>query len=182
VTSAPDASSEAEDPKASRARPIAAKAPPALAAALDDSALLGTCKILVVDDDPDNREIVATVLALAGAKVVQASEARAAIDLAMCEVFDVLVSDIAMPEIDGCDLVRRLVEAGVRPPIAIALSGHGRAEDLARSMAAGFDSHLVKPLELDQLIAKVRERLAPVSTAAPCSASGSIHVEASSVE
>jgi two-component system CheB/CheR fusion protein len=164
VTSAPDASSEAEDPQSSRARPIASKPPLALAAALDVSELLRTCSILVVDDDPDNREIVATVLALAGAKVVQASNAQAAIDLAMCEAFDVLVSDIAMPEIDGCELVRRLADGGVRPPIAIALSGHGRPEDLARSLGAGFDHHLVKPLELDQLIAKVRERLAPISS------------------
>lgn len=84
---------------------------------------------------------------------------REALDLAVSEnqLFDLLLSDIGLPDGDGWELLRRLNAAGCRPRRAIAVSGRGTAKDLERSQAAGFDQHLTKPLELAVLEAILRE-------------------------
>jgi signal transduction histidine kinase/ActR/RegA family two-component response regulator len=115
-------------------------------------------RVLVVDDDQDARELITEVLRSRGAEVTAAAsaeEARAALDR---EPPDVLLSDIAMPGHDGLELIRsvrqRPVGAGCRVP-AIALTAYARDEDRARSLAAGFDAHLAKPVDLDALVMTV---------------------------
>jgi PAS domain S-box-containing protein len=126
---------------------------PALPAPTATSALAGRA-ILVVDDDRDGREIIAEMLARAGARVTTASSATDAIRLLGSEPFDLLVCDLAMPDKGGLELVRELrrssgPNAGVR---ALALSAHARAEDGQRAIDAGFQRFAAKPIDADDLV------------------------------
>jgi CheY-like chemotaxis protein len=103
-----------------------------------------------VDDEPDTRDVLGLSLERAGATVVtmaSAADARAALDAG---AFDVLVSDIGMPEEDGYDFIRsvraRPTTDGGRIP-AIALTAFARAEDRVKALAAGFEMHVAKPVE-----------------------------------
>jgi CheY-like chemotaxis protein len=111
-----------------------------------------------VDDEPDSRELVGTILEECNAEVLAAASVEEA--LRHLETFpaDLLISDIAMPERDGYDLIRTLRERarpdGVRLP-AVALTAHARAEDRRRSFQAGFDLHVVKPVDPAELLGVV---------------------------
>jgi signal transduction histidine kinase len=143
-------------------RPSAA-ATPALAitadaAAADPNALAGL-RILLVDDEDDAREAVATALRQRGARVATAASVAAALGAVEAEPPDVLIGDIAMPGEDGYSLVRRLrereaVTGGTVP--ALALTAYGRLTDRAQMLAAGFDECLTKPIAIDELAAAVR--------------------------
>jgi PAS domain S-box-containing protein len=112
-------------------------------------------RLLVVDDEPDARELLAVGLGQCGAEVVTAASARAAVEALTQERFDVLVSDIGMPGEDGYELIRRLralpAESGGRTP-AVALTAYARTEDRLRAMRAGFEMHVSKPVELTELV------------------------------
>jgi CheY-like chemotaxis protein len=112
-------------------------------------------KVLVVDDEPDARELLAAGLGQCGAEVVTASSAREALEAMMNEKFDALISDIGMPGEDGYELIRRVrelpAEAGGRTP-AVALTAYARTEDRLRAMRAGCEMHVSKPLELTELV------------------------------
>jgi CheY-like chemotaxis protein len=117
---------------------------------------LAGIRIVVVDDDPDARDLLATVLAQRSAEVLAASSAGEAFALVQREHPDVLISDIAMPEEDGYMLVRRVralppEDGGRTPAIAVtAYAGHG---DRRRALEAGFDVHYAKPIDIDALVA-----------------------------
>jgi signal transduction histidine kinase/DNA-binding response OmpR family regulator len=119
-------------------------------------------KILVVDDDDDARALVAHFFTQAGATIAEASSAAAALSLVKTFRPDVLVSDIAMPGGDGYGLmhaVRALSpEAGGRTP-AVAVTAHAFATDAERSMAAGFQAHLRKPVDFEELRRAVEQLL-----------------------
>jgi PAS domain S-box-containing protein len=112
-------------------------------------------KVLVVDDEPDARELLATGLGQCGADVVTASTAREAFEALGRAKFDVLISDIGMPGEDGYELIRRVralpPEAGGMTP-AVALTAYARTEDRLRAMRAGFEMHFSKPVELTELV------------------------------
>ncbi len=116
-----------------------------------------THRVLVVDDNADAASMLAEVLRSYGHDVVVANDGAQA--LALVERFhpDVAVLDIGLPVMDGYELAERLRE---RLPAdtcrMIALTGYGQAHDRARSRAAGFAVHLVKPVELESLVAAVR--------------------------
>jgi signal transduction histidine kinase/ActR/RegA family two-component response regulator len=115
-------------------------------------------RILVVDDEPRVREAIALVLRDAGSKVNLAASSAEAMTTLRRGRWDVVVSDIGMPGEDGYSFVRRLRklpanEGGSVP--AVALTGYTRAQDQARALEAGFDLHLAKPVEADDLIAAV---------------------------
>jgi signal transduction histidine kinase len=115
-------------------------------------------KILIVDDDVDARELISLLLTDAGATVATAASAREAVTLFATTAFDVLLSDLGMPDEDGLSLVRtirRLDAARGGALVAVALSGYGSAEDRDRSAQAGFDAHLTKPCERRSLIASL---------------------------
>ena len=82
-----------------------------------------------------------------GHKVESARNIQEALDLFVTggKEFDLLLSDLRLPDGDGWDLMRRLAEAGCRSPQAIALSGWGSSDDITKSRKAGFQAHLVKP-------------------------------------
>jgi signal transduction histidine kinase/CheY-like chemotaxis protein len=117
--------------------------------------VLAGVKVLVVDDEPDARELIKAVLAEAGAEVVTAAsvdEALAALALARP---DAIVSDIGMPGRDGYQLlhaVRALPEAqGGRTP-AVAMTAYARSEDRTRALLAGYQVHIAKPVEPHELV------------------------------
>jgi CheY-like chemotaxis protein len=141
------------------------------AAALD----LGRLKIVVVDDEPDTREILSEILHAAGATVATAASLTEA--LALCDHFrpDLLISDIAMPGGDGYALVRQLRRRGPRRGgwmPAIAVSAHAREEDRRRALAAGFARYVTKPVEPTDLLIAVREIAAGLSVATGADTAG----------
>lgn len=120
--------------------------------------MLDGLKVLVVDDEPDARDVLRRVLQHRRAAVFLASGARDAIDLLRQERPDVIVSDIGMPNIDGYEMIRLIrslpPEQGGRTP-AIALTAFARSEDRRRAMMAGFQVHIAKPAEPPELVATV---------------------------
>lgn len=111
-------------------------------------------RILVVDDEPDARDLLAEVLGAAGATSVLCADAREGDSRVASERFDVIVSDIAMPGDDGFTFIARVRARGVSAP-AIALSAYSRGEDERRAIAAGFDRHVAKPIDPGALVAIV---------------------------
>jgi CheY-like chemotaxis protein len=115
-------------------------------------------KVLVVDDEPDTRELLKTMLASCGAEVTMAPSAKLALAEMERSRFDVIVSDIGMPEVDGYELMQRIrclpVERGGKTP-AVALTAYARAEDRLRALRAGYKMHVSKPIERAELIVVV---------------------------
>jgi two-component system response regulator PilR (NtrC family) len=103
--------------------------------------------ILVVEDHADSRRMLELFLHALGYKVESARNIQEAFDLLVArgKRFDLLLSDMRLPDGDGWDLMRRLEEAGCRPAQAIALSGWGSSDDIIKSRKACFQAHLVKP-------------------------------------
>jgi signal transduction histidine kinase len=119
---------------------------------------LAGLRILVVDDDADARELLAMLLTDAGATVATAASAREAVEHFENGAFEVLLSDLGMPDEDGLSLVktiRRLDAKRGGSLVGIALSGYGSADDRQRSAQAGFDAHLTKPCDRRNLIASI---------------------------
>lgn len=111
--------------------------------------------IVIVDDDPDARDLLSTVLTQRDAQVYVADCAAGAFDLLVAHRPDVLISDIAMPEEDGYMLigrVRALPPDGGGATPAIALTAYAGSADRKRAVEAGFDAHFAKPLDIDGLI------------------------------
>ncbi|MGE3177129.1 MAG: ATP-binding protein [Vicinamibacterales bacterium] len=120
--------------------------------------LLAGITALVVEDEPESRELVERLLQDAGARVVGCPSADAALERIDEGVApDVVVSDVGMPGADGYHFVRRLRDgSGPEAHVpAIALTGHTRAEDRERAATAGYQVHLAKPVDAGELIATV---------------------------
>ncbi|QEH37491.1 Sensory/regulatory protein RpfC [Aquisphaera giovannonii] len=117
---------------------------------------LGGLRVLLVDDEPDARHLMSRVLGGCGADVEAASSVAEALDRIGDFRPDVLISDIGMPERDGYDLirnVRRIFSAKDLP--AAALTAFARPEDRMRAMRAGFQVHVAKPVDPEELVAVV---------------------------
>jgi CheY-like chemotaxis protein len=125
------------------------------------SRLVGTV-VLIVDDDPDAREVVGAILRHYGAKVIVAtSVSTALVALRREPKVDVLVADLGMPVEDGYDLIRHVRESDIQKIAtmpAAALTAYTTEEDRERVLAAGFQFHLAKPVDPAILVATV-ERL-----------------------
>jgi CheY-like chemotaxis protein len=121
---------------------------------------LNGVRVLLVDDEPDARELFAEVLEQYGAEVTGAGSADEALMLLREIRPTVLLSDIGLPGEDGLSLIRRVralpAESGGRTPAA-ALTAYARSEDGQRSLAAGFQRHAVKPIQPVALAVLVRE-------------------------
>ncbi|TWH44096.1 PAS domain S-box-containing protein [Dulcicalothrix desertica PCC 7102] len=115
-------------------------------------------KILVVDDEPDARELIRCVLEDASANVITAGSAHDALNLITQEAPDILISDIGMPDEDGYEFIRKIrslpSEKGGKIP-AVALTAYARAEDRKRAMIAGYQMYLTKPVEPSELLAVI---------------------------
>jgi two-component system CheB/CheR fusion protein len=117
-------------------------------------------RILLVEDDADTLEATRLLLTLEGAQVSATANAHDALAAAEGGVFDLVISDIGMPEMDGFELARRLRAntRSARWPV-VAVSGFGSASDVARALEAGFSAHLPKPLAMEELDRAVGELL-----------------------
>ncbi|HUR39776.1 MAG TPA: ATP-binding protein [Verrucomicrobiae bacterium] len=116
-------------------------------------------RILLVDDNADGRDTLALALTALGHEVHTAADAFEALNIAPSCRPDVAVLDIGLPVMDGYELANRLRELDGRPIRMIAVTGYGQPSDKARTRAAGFSAHFVKPVDLDTLVYAV-ERLA----------------------
>jgi PAS domain S-box-containing protein len=114
-----------------------------------DTTATRSLHLLLVDDHTDTRLVLSRLLSKCGHEVATTDSEQGALKLIESGRFDALISDIGLPDGDGYDLVR---EAKRRQPLsAIALSGYGTEEDVRRSLEAGFDYHLTKPVDLNGL-------------------------------
>jgi len=119
---------------------------------IDPKAVLSGLKILVVDDHEDGREILAEMLSMCDAEVKVAASANEAIATIGEWRPQVIVSDISMPDVDGYAFMRQVRKIDTHRDIpAIAVTAHALAEDRERALAAGFQNHLAKPVQLDEL-------------------------------
>jgi len=125
---------------------------------LDDKHNLSGVRVLVVDDDLDTLEMVKVILQNRGAEVGTASSAREALEAFEDPLPDVLVSDLAMPEQDGYELIevirQRGQDRGGNIP-AVALTAYARPEDRVRALTAGFQMYVPKPVDADEVVAVV---------------------------
>ena len=117
---------------------------------------LAGVRVLIVDDDEDNREMLSTVLELSGALVTTAHSAAEALRVLEREVVEVLVSDIGLPDEDGFGLLRkaRALHGPRRLDLlpAVALTGYASPEDKEQARAAGFQALLTKPVAIAELL------------------------------
>jgi CheY-like chemotaxis protein len=124
-------------------------------------------RVLLIDDSEDTCELFAAILAEAGAEVRTAGDGRDAVRTVIQWPPSVVVSDLTLPKTDGLTLLRELRSMPhVRPLPAIAVSGRASATDREAAFAAGFQEHVGKPVEPDQLVALVRRWAAVARTSA----------------
>jgi CheY-like chemotaxis protein len=128
--------------------------------ATDDNGALAGVSIIVVDDDKDARDLISTTLAHAGANVLPAGSMGEALGALRSATPQAVVSDIAMPNGTGYELIReiRLIPHLEKIP-AIALTAFGRVEDRERALAAGFNYHITKPVDPHHLVRAIAAAL-----------------------
>jgi len=132
--------------------------PPAVRTIEEAFADLTGVSVLVVEDNDDSRKLLQTILTRSGAVVQVADSAAAALRIVAGEWPDIVISDIEMPGEDGYSLIRkiRLQESASRRVPAIALTAYTGSADRVRALAAGFQTHMSKPVEPAELVAAVK--------------------------
>jgi two-component system CheB/CheR fusion protein len=113
----------------------------------------GTVKrVLLVEDNPDSREMLRAILKLDGFQVDVAEDGQQGLDAILAQRPDVALIDIGLPGLDGYEVARRVREQlGSSEVHLVALTGYGQAKDREAALRAGFDKHLVKPVNLEDL-------------------------------
>ncbi|NLF29146.1 MAG: response regulator transcription factor [Clostridiales bacterium] len=115
-------------------------------------------RILVVEDDRTLRRVICDVLRQNGYQAVAASNGREALERMEAEYVDLIVSDIMMPEIDGYALTESLREAGYALPI-LMITAKEQYRDMERGFSAGTDDYMVKPINLSEMLLRIRALL-----------------------
>ena len=116
-------------------------------------------RVLIVDDNEDAAELLSDVLTTLGRHTLVARDGPEALRLARSFKPTVALLDIGLPVMDGYELARRLRSELNLPDLwLVAITGYGQSEDRRRSEEAGFDVHLVKPVELDVLVEALRKQ------------------------
>jgi PAS domain S-box-containing protein len=123
---------------------------PATPVRLDDVA------VVVVDDQRDSCEMLAALLEQRGAKVIQCHSAESALEVLETRAMNLLIADIAMPKVDGYELIRRLRNAGNDVP-AIAVTAFARHDDRRKALSCGYSAYCAKPIDSAQLARTVRD-------------------------
>jgi PAS domain S-box-containing protein len=108
-------------------------------------------RVLVIEDNDDSRDMLRQVLEHAGHEVHDAGDGPQGVDAALRLQPDVALIDVGLPELDGYEVAKRIRAQARRDMLLVALTGYGLAEDRERALQAGFDLHLVKPIDFDQL-------------------------------
>src|SRR5262249_8988479 len=107
-------------------------------------------RILVVDDNKDSADSLATLLRLVGNEVRTAHDGRQALEMAAAYQPDLVFLDIGMPGMNGYEVAQQIrAESKYAGIVLVAMTGYGTEEDRRRSKEAGFDRHLVKPIEFN---------------------------------
>ena len=109
-------------------------------------------RILVVDDNQDAAESLAMLLRMGGHEVMVAHDGHQALAIAAIERPGVVLLDIGLPGMDGYEVCRRVRQQGLADAQIIAMTGYGQDRDRERSREAGFDTHTVKPVEIQELM------------------------------
>jgi CheY-like chemotaxis protein/two-component sensor histidine kinase len=111
-------------------------------------------RILLVEDHEDTNRSLTNLLRRRGYQVQSALTFQSALEFGAKDKFDVLISDLGLPDGSGIDLIQKLAS---KPPLGIALTGFGMEQDIRRSREAGFQHHLVKPIDLNKLDSLIQE-------------------------
>ncbi len=118
-------------------------------------------KILLVEDNELNRDMLSRRLTRKGFEVVLAVDGRKGIEAAQSEDFDLILMDMSLPEVDGWEATRLLkADPRTRPTPIVALTAHAMAGDRERAMEAGCDDYDSKPIEFPRLLSKIEALLA----------------------
>jgi PAS domain S-box-containing protein len=142
--------------------PLAVSTPAPSGAGVQPSSRLAHRAILIVEDDDDTRTVLRYMLEAEGARVETAPCGVDGVAAVTGGRFDVVLCDIGLPDIDGLEVARRLrAKDELHGTRLIAVTGYGQAEDIHRAITAGFDTHLTKPVNLDQLLALLESRDGP---------------------
>ncbi|MGI9105235.1 MAG: ATP-binding protein [Pyrinomonadaceae bacterium] len=117
----------------------------------------GECHVLIIEDAPDTLEMLRVTFEVRGFRTSMCATAEEALSVAANERFDIIISDIGLPNIDGYDLLRRLRNETpyLRGVPALALTGYAAQKDIDAALAAGFSAHLAKPFDPSALVATV---------------------------
>jgi two-component system, cell cycle response regulator DivK len=119
-----------------------------------------TSRILVVEDQEDNRTILRDLLGMAGYELIEAADGAEGVKLAQQEKPDLILMDIQLPVIDGYEATRRIKgDANLKATPIIAVTSYALSGDEAKARAAGCDGYVTKPFSPRELLAKVREYL-----------------------
>jgi signal transduction histidine kinase/ActR/RegA family two-component response regulator len=122
----------------------------------------GTRTILIVEDNADAADTLRRLLELAGHRVRVAQDGIAGLEALLADPPQIALVDVGLPRLDGYELARRVRASmqGRQPPLMVAVTGYGLAEDRNRALAAGFDEHLTKPLDAAALAGVLAKRAA----------------------
>jgi CheY-like chemotaxis protein len=117
-----------------------------------DTKLPGSLSVLVVDDCVDTTTSLTILGQVWGHRVFVANDGRTALQLAVEQLFDAVILDLGMPDMTGWELARRLRQLpGYRGALLVALTGYGHEEARRRSVEAGCDLHLLKPIDPEEI-------------------------------
>ena len=118
-------------------------------------------KILLVEDNEMNRDMLSRRLVRKGYEVIMALDGRQAVEMAAAETPDLILMDMSLPVIDGWEATRRVkADPATQTIPVIALTAHAMAEDKEKCLAAGCDDFDTKPVELPRLLSKIQALLA----------------------
>jgi len=107
-------------------------------------------RLLIVDDNIDAADALTLLLKLNGHDTITVYNALDALQLSQTFAADVILLDIGLPDIDGYEVARRMRAAGISCKL-VALTGYGKPEDIQHALDAGFDTHITKPVDLEEL-------------------------------
>lgn len=115
-------------------------------------------RLLLVEDDPESRELLTRVLTGSGYTVDLAPDGQRGLHLALTRAYDLMIVDRGLPGIEGLDLIGRIRRGGVRVPVLV-LTAYGAVADRVAGLDAGAEDYVVKPFEVDELLARLRALL-----------------------
>lgn len=115
-------------------------------------------KLLIVDDNEDNRDVLSRLLARRGFEVVLAPGGQEGVDLAQSEQPDLILMDMNMPVLDGWEATRQIRKLGITSPV-ISMTAHAMDGDRERALEAGCTDYHSKPVEMDKLLEQIETLL-----------------------
>jgi len=135
---------------------------------LVSQSVLSGMTILIVDDEPDNVNVIVKLLTMLGAEAFSAEDGQQGLDLARNRKPDVIFADLSMPVMTGWEMLHHMKEDPILKDIpVVALTAHAMAGDRQRVLAAGFAHYFAKPIDVPQFIPQLVEMLKEIPQTAP---------------